>query len=149
MTTVLNFEELAMRPTSAWRLGAWACILSTCLIAALPVWADTPAGLLAAYTAKAGAAADGERGRALFMREFKRDYPSCTSCHGAMPTKNGKDLVSEKSIGPLAPAANAKRFVDANKVDSAFRLNCTEVLGRDCTAQEKADILAWLISLKP
>ena len=31
----------------------------------------------------------------------------------------------------------------------AFSMNCRDVVGRACTAGEKADVLAWLISLKP
>ncbi|HEX7384701.1 MAG TPA: DUF1924 domain-containing protein, partial [Burkholderiaceae bacterium] len=30
-----------------------------------------------------------------------------------------------------------------------FRRNCGDVLGRECTADEKADIVAWLATLKP
>ena len=35
-----------------------------------------------------------------------------------------------------------------NKVDKWFRRNCKDVLARECSAAEKADVLAWLISLK-
>ena len=68
---------------------------------------------------------------------------------GKDPTGKGKDQTSEKPIAPLAPAANAKRFTEPGRVDNYFRLNCKDVVGRECSAQEKADVLAWLISLKP
>jgi len=112
--------------------------------------ATTPAELLAAYTAQAGTPPVPERGQKLFTTNFGRDLGfSCSSCHGAVPTGNGKDQVSEKSIAPMAPAANPKRFTDKAKVEFAFRLNCKDVVGRECTAAEKADVLAWLMSLKP
>ena len=113
--------------------------------------AATPAELLAAYTAQAGgAAASAERGQKLFNTNFGRDLGlSCASCHGAPPTKAGKDAVSEKAIAPLAPAFNPKRFTDKAKVETNFNQNCKDVVGRVCTPGEKADVLAWLISLKP
>ena len=111
--------------------------------------ATTPAELLSAYTARAGAPASPERGQALFMRKFGRDFDNCAACHGAMPTRAGKDLVTEKAIAPLAPAAQPGRLTDRAKVDFKFQVNCRDVIGRECTAAEKADIVAWLISLKP
>jgi hypothetical protein len=91
-----------------------------------------------------------ERGEKLFTTDFGRELGlSCSSCHGAVPVKQGLDKLTEKPITPLAPAANPKRFVDNRKVDYWFRLNCKDFVGRDCTAAEKADVLAWLISLKP
>ena len=50
---------------------------------------------------------------------------------------------SEKS------AANAKRFTDRTAVELNFRMNCKDVVGRECTAGEKADVLSWLLSIKP
>lgn len=34
------------------------------------------------------------------------------------------------------------------KADKWFRRNCKDVLSRECTAAEKADVLAWLVQLK-
>jgi hypothetical protein len=53
-----------------------------------------------------------------------------------------------KAIQPLAPVANAARLTDTAKVDKWFRRNCKDVLGRECTAAEKGDVIAYLISLK-
>jgi hypothetical protein len=49
----------------------------------------------------------------------------------------------------LAPAFNAKAFTDTAKVDKWFKRNCKDVLSRECSAQEKADVLAYLINIKP
>ena len=38
---------------------------------------------------------------------------------------------------------------DEAKVDKWFRRNCNDVLSRECTAVEKADVLAYLNALKP
>jgi cytochrome c peroxidase len=117
---------------------------------ALPAQAVKPAELLAAYTAQAGVQPDAERGQKLFNTNFGRDLGlSCASCHGAVPVGKGKDQITDKPIAPLAPAANDKRFTDRTKVETQFRLNCKDFVGRECTAAEKADVLSWLMTLKP
>lgn len=116
---------------------------------ALPAQAASPADLLAGYQAKAGAPASPERGKKLFTTNFGKQMGwSCSSCHTEDPTKTGKDDVTEKLIQPMAPAFNPKRFTDPIKVENAFRMNCNDVVGRECTALEKADLLAWLLSFK-
>lgn len=124
-------------------------------VAVLTPWsgvarADTPAELLAAYTAKAGAPAQPERGQKFFNTNFGREMGlSCSSCHGATPVRTGRDVVTEKPIAPLAPAANARRFSDRTKVEFWFAQNCKDVVGRECSAAEKADLTSWLMTLKP
>ena len=54
-----------------------------------------------------------------------------------------------KPIAPLAPLANGERFTDLAFADKWFRRNCNDVLGRACTAQEKGDVLAYLMQVKP
>lgn len=120
--------------------------------AAMPLAAQTttPADLLAGYVKQAGAPASPERGQKFFTTNFGKTMGfSCASCHGANPTGVGKDQVTDKPIRPLAPATNFSRFTDKTRADNAFLLNCRDVLERPCTAAEKADVLSWLISLKP
>jgi hypothetical protein len=110
--------------------------------------AATPTELLAGYTAQAGSPAQAARGQAFFTTAHGKDW-SCASCHGAVPTQTGKHAATGKPIGALAPVFNAERFTDAAKTEKWFRRNCNDVVGRACTAAEKADVLAWLLSLKP
>jgi len=111
--------------------------------------APTPKSAAIDSTADASTAASPERGQRFFTTNFGRDYASCATCHGAVPTKAGKDAATEKPIGAMAPAFNPARFTDKAKVENLFRLNCKDVVGRECTAAEKADVLGWLLSLKP
>jgi hypothetical protein len=112
--------------------------------------ATTAEELLAGYSKAAGAAPSPERGQRFYNTNFGRDLGlSCASCHGAVPTKDGKDAVTEKRIAPFAPASNPTRFTDATKVEYNFRINCKDFVGRDCTAAEKADLLSWLLTQKP
>jgi len=111
--------------------------------------ADTsPAQQLSHWTAQAGAPAKVERGQALFNQRQGGEW-SCASCHGTPPTGQGKHASTGKAIAPLAPAFNAKAFTDTAKVDKWLKRNCKDVLSRECSAQEKADVLAYLINIKP
>jgi len=112
------------------------------------VQAAAPAELLAGYSAQAGAAASPQRGEQFFNATQGKEW-SCATCHGTAPTQAGKHASTGKPIGALAPSANAQRFSDAAKVEKWFRRNCNDVLGRECSAAEKADVMSWLIGLKP
>lgn len=115
--------------------------------------ADTPASLQAAFALEAKrenpafTAFSADRGRAFFTATHGREW-SCSSCHTANPAANGRHAATGKAIAPMTPAANAERFTDAAKVDKWFRRNCNDVAGRACTAQEKGDVLAWLIATR-
>jgi hypothetical protein len=123
-----------------------ALILSGAALGSL-AHAVTPAEQLAGYTAQAAASAQPARGQQLFTTRHGKDW-SCASCHTAAPTVDGKHASTGKLIGPLAPAFNPERFTDPAKTEKWFRRNCNDVIGRECTAGEKADVLAWLLTLK-
>jgi hypothetical protein len=110
--------------------------------------AATPADLLAGYNAQAGTPGVAARGQQFFSATHGRDW-SCASCHGPTPTQTGKHASTGKTIEPLAPAFNAQRFTDTAKAEKWFRRNCNDVAGRECSSGEKADMLAWLLTLKP
>lgn len=118
------------------------------LAAGGPLSAATPAELQAAYTAQAGTPAQAARGRQWFRSTHGGEW-SCASCHGAAPTQAGRHTATGKSIAALAPAFNPERFTDPAKVEKWFKRNCRDVLGRECSAAEKADVMAWLVTLEP
>lgn len=114
--------------------------------------AATPAELLAGYRAAAAQQSAGfqpsaQRGADLYRRNFgvSAKMPACTSCHTDQPAQPGRHVVTDKAIKPLAPAADAERFTDSAKAEKWFRRNCTEVVGRECSAAEKADFVAFLL----
>ncbi len=111
--------------------------------------ADTSAAeQLQRWNTAAGQSGDAARGRSFFTSKHGGDW-SCASCHGTVPTAAGKHASTGKAIEALAPAFNPKAFTDQAKVDKWFRRNCKDVLSRECSAPEKADVLAFLTSLKP
>ena len=73
---------------------------------------------------------------------------ACSTCHTDSPKAMGKHAKTGKEIQPLAPVANAKRITDAANVEKWFKRNCNDVLKRACTAQEKGDFMAYLLSVK-
>lgn len=117
------------------------CVGATATLAA------TPADLQAAYSAGADTPANPDRGQQLFTSRHGRDW-SCSSCHGAVPTQAGRHASTGKPIAPLAPAFNPERFADSAKTEKWFRRNCNDVMGRECSPAEKADVISWLRALR-
>lgn len=105
--------------------------------------------LAAARASEAGFEASPARGETFFRGQHaggKADTPSCTSCHTSDLKKPGKSRAG-KDIQPMAASVNPKRYTDAADVAKWLKRNCSDVLGRECTAPEKADVLAYLLSL--
>jgi cytochrome c peroxidase len=73
---------------------------------------------------------------------------SCAACHTDSPKSAGRNDKTGKEILPLAPVANPERLNDPAKVEKWFKRNCQDVLERACTAREKGDFLAYLLSVK-
>ena len=121
------------------------------LAASAAAGAATPRQLMDAYAAEAarqtpGYQPSGERGATLYSRRFavSEKMPACVACHTETPMQAGRHAVTGKAIKPLAPRAEAARFTDAAKTEKWFRRNCSEVVGRECTAAEKADFILFL-----
>lgn len=98
-----------------------------------------------------------EEGKTFFNREviqFKGDTEklgkaiACASCHTANPADQGKHIVTNKPIKPLSPSVNPKRFSSITYVEKKFAQHCRDVVGSDCTAQEKGNYIAYLLTEK-
>ncbi len=133
---------------TAHRPGALVGLAVTTLLFCTAVRAAAPADLLSTYVSQAGQPAAASRGEPFFTQRHGKEW-SCSTCHGAVPVQGGKHASTGKPIEPLAPSANGKRFTDPAKTEKWFRRNCNDVVGRECSPAEKADVLAWLLSLNP
>lgn len=109
--------------------------------------ADTTAALqMQRWSDASGGPVSAERGRFFFTSRHGGAW-SCASCHGNWPTAAARHATTDQAIAPLAPAFQPGRFTDTAQVDQWFHRNCQDVLNRECSAAEKADVLAWLLSL--
>lgn len=127
--------------------------LGIALIASAPLVALAASAardtILSGYAAQAGGPLSADRGKAFFLAQHsggKPDTPSCSTCHTTDPRNMGRTRVG-KAIDPMAVSRTPARFTDPAKVEKWFGRNCNTVLGRDCTAQEKGDIIAFFTSL--
>jgi hypothetical protein len=134
------------------KFSAGLLLAGALALTGLGVGAATPPEIQKSFDAAARAGVPGfagfsaERGKQFFHVTHGNDW-SCASCHTSSPAAQGRHAKTGKEILPLAPAANPQRFTDAAKVEKWFDRNCKDVLGRVCSAQEKGDVLAYLISL--
>lgn len=157
-------DDAHVEPSSPGALRLSAGFLMALVLAAAAVfglWRVLPVGeaaaapaLLSTYEREARAESatftgfDAARGRTLYVSEHptKNGATSCATCHGTNARQPGRSPVG-KRIDPLAPSANPDRFTDAAKAIKWFDRNCTQVLGRPCTAVERGDLLTYLSSL--
>jgi hypothetical protein len=105
--------------------------------------------LFARYKSEGATGFDAEHGKKDWNKEGKVEdgvKMNCSTCHGDDLSKAGKHHKTGKLIEPMAPSANAERFTDAKKIEKWFKRNCNDAWGRECTAQEKGDVLKFLLS---
>lgn len=136
------------RPFPRLRTAAASTVLAAVAASSPPAHAagTSIASQLAHWSTQAGRPGDAAQGDRFFNARHGGEW-SCASCHGTPPTGPGKHAGTGKAIDPLAPVANPKAFTDPARVDKWFRRNCRDVLSRECSAAEKADVLAYLAGL--
>ena len=117
------------------------------LIAVSIAQAGTVDDLLTEYAGAGAGPFSASAGESLWSREFPPKDGSkraCTSCHTSDLKQAGRHATTGKAIEPLAPSVNAKRLTERRQVEKWFKRNCKWTLGRECTAQEKGDLLSFL-----
>jgi len=119
---------------------------------AQPAYSETPKEVLVSLQKEAASSGGFEgfsavRGQSFFKQTHGNEW-SCATCHTDNPASPGKHAKTGKVIEPFAPSANTERFTNPKKVEKWFKRNCNDVLDRVCTAQEKGDVLTYLLSVK-
>lgn len=115
--------------------------------------AETPQAFLEEYRQTAKSQNPGFKGfsagagESFYRNKHGGDW-SCASCHTDNPAALGKHVVTGKVIQPISPNANPERFSDAAKVHKWFKRNCNDVLKRECSAEEKGNLLTYLQAVK-
>jgi len=128
-------------------------IVVTTLLVAIPFYAqaDAVSEMKAGYQAQGAGNFSAAAGEAFWNKEFidakKGGKRSCATCHTADLKQQGKHKRTGKVIKPMAPTVNPERLTKVKKIKKWFLRNCKWTLGRECTAQEKGDVLAFIKSL--
>lgn len=118
-------------------------IVATLTITPLSLYASEDSdALLQEFQALAENPLSAEAGAALWVKDF--DGRSCTSCHTDSLFTRGRHERTGKIIEPMAASANPDRYTKRKKMNKWFLRNCKWTIGRECTAQEKGDVLLWL-----
>ena len=104
---------------------------------------------LKAYEAQGASNFSSSRGEKMWHTDFPDPknpgkQRNCGTCHTDNLKSKGKHARTGKVIDPLAPSVNSERFTDSKFIEKWFKRNCKWVLGRECSAQEKGDFLAYL-----
>ena len=105
--------------------------------------------LIKTYSSQGKSTANAGKGEKFYFAKnpsAKDGLVNCASCHKDNPTESGLVKKSGKKLEPMAVSANKNRYKDKKKVEKWFKRNCNDVLARLCTAQEKADFLAYMKS---
>lgn len=104
----------------------------------------------AAYRASGAGPFSAQAGEKLWRQEVANagdgGARSCTACHGTDLRRAGKHARTGKVIKPMSPAANPQRLTSAKKIRKWFKRNCKWTWGRECTPQEKGDLLSFIQS---
>jgi len=104
--------------------------------------------LIESYQAGSSTLPDAKKGQQLWNKKFTGKAPyterSCQTCHSSNLKQNGQHIRTKKIIKPLAPSVNNESLAKAKKVKKWLKRNCKWTLGRECSNQEKVNLLTFL-----
>ncbi|MFA9240398.1 MAG: DUF1924 domain-containing protein [Candidatus Paceibacteria bacterium] len=92
---------------------------------------------------------DSKRGEEIFTSKHigkKGKEISCTSCHTIDLSNSGENIFTGKTIEPLSPKANPKRFTQLDEIEKWMKRNFNDVYNREGTALEKGDVTIYIIN---
>ena len=92
---------------------------------------------------------DSKRGKEIFTSKHigkKGKEISCTSCHTIDLSNSGENIFTGKTIEPLSPKANPKRFTQLDEIEKWIKRNFNDVYNREGTTLEKGDVTTYIIN---
>ena len=100
------------------------------------------------YQSQGAKKGNAQRGEQFWNKTFSGKAPfterSCKSCHTSNLKNKGEHVRTGKILKPLAPSVNQLSLSKVKKVNKWFKRNCKWTIGSECSAQTKADILAFI-----
>ena len=104
--------------------------------------------LMKSYQSQGAKKGNAQRGEQFWNKTFSGKAPfterSCKSCHTSNLKNKGEHVRTGKILKPLAPSVNQLSLSKVKKVNKWFKRNCKWTIGSECSAQTKADILAFI-----
>jgi hypothetical protein len=104
--------------------------------------------LMKSYQLQGVKSGNAQRGEQFWNKTFTGKTPfterSCKSCHTANLKNKGEHVRTGKTLKPLGPSVNQASLSKVKKVKKWFKRNCKWTTGKECSAQVKADILAFI-----
>jgi cytochrome c5 len=104
--------------------------------------------LMKSYNDQEAVVANTRRGEQMWNQKFTGNEPyterSCNRCHTSTLTNTGKHAKTGKKIPAMAPSVNSKSLTSTKKIKKWLKRNCKWTLGRECTVQEKADLISFI-----
>lgn len=125
------------------------CFVALTAVAGTAMATPATDSLLKKYKADGVTKVDAEKAKKDWTKEVKGEdgeMMSCSTCHGTDFSKAGKHHKTKKVIEAMSIRVTADRFSDEKKIEKWFKRNCKDAWGRECTSQEKADFLTFLIA---
>ncbi|MCF6280621.1 MAG: DUF1924 domain-containing protein [Candidatus Polarisedimenticolaceae bacterium] len=126
-------------------------IAALLIVAPLSTQADAISDLQATYQNAGASQFSATAGKTLWHKGFtdvkSGQQRQCTTCHTENLQNRGEHIRTGKVIEPMAPSANPERLTQVKKIKKWLHRNCKWTLGRECSAQEKGDLLAFLKNL--
>ena len=92
---------------------------------------------------------DAKRGEEIFTSKHigkKGKEISCTSCHTINLNNSGENTFTGKTIEPLSPKANPKRFTDVKEIEKWMKRNFNDVYNREEKKKKKGDVITYIIN---
>lgn len=104
--------------------------------------------LLQSYQSQGASEGNALNGQQFWNKTFPGEAPfterSCNTCHSDNLKNTGKHVRTGKALKPLAPTSNVTSLTDEKKIIKWLKRNCIWTTGRECSVQEKADILTFI-----
>lgn len=104
--------------------------------------------LMKQYQSQGAVEGNALRGEKFWNKTFTGKTPfterSCKTCHTANLKRKGEHIRTGKMLESLAPSVNQASLSDTKKVNKWFKRNCKWTTGKECSAQVKADIVAFI-----
>jgi hypothetical protein len=127
-------------------VAAWVLCAALASVGARSAGAEPVDDLLKQFAAQGAHDFSAQRGEQFWDRPVTTagEVRRCSLCHTNDLRRMGKHATTGKVIEPMAPSVNPNRLTNRADIEKWLLRNCKWTLGRECTPQEKGDVLVMI-----